>query len=129
MVRPAANLLRALIQGGRPTGPMVEQRFGLGDFHIGKEVIVAMGVLPQIVRSFVVKHVEEGLLWIADALEPVQSLSGNDIGAVPAFVGGLLSLADNARRMLIAHFDECRVMVLSLSRQDSPVVESDRVSV
>ena len=80
-------------------------------------------------RCLVVQHEKERLIWFTHLFEPFKCFLGDDVSRVPSLVSGLLSLAHDAGRMLIAHFDELRIHVLTLTGQDGPVIKTDGIGV
>jgi len=95
---------------------VVEKRWRLRDGDAIEEIVVAGSGHPVAVRGFLLAHQDEGLGLVLAAFEPGYGLVGYDVGHVSgeAFRGAV-------------HLDEVRVVVVSLAREDFPVVEAGGV--
>ena len=122
--RTSPDLLRRLIDGGRTARTTVHEVVRFGNLDVGEVVGVAMRMHPEIVRRFVVQHIEEGPVRIAHLLEPIERLLRDDVVCVPPLVGGFLSLHYNPGRIRVAHLDELGVVIPALAGQHRPMIES-----
>ena len=69
---------------------IVEEGGRLGNFSVGEEAFVSLGILPGTMGSLEVQHEKEGFFRIA-VLQPFDGVIGQDVGGV-AFEADFLAI-------------------------------------
>ena len=101
-----------IVRGAGPGGVVIEERRRFWNIHVRVEIEVIRTGHPTPMRRLVLAHQEKRLLPVPVILEPVDGSVGHQVSHVSLITYGALG------------GDEVRVVVVTLSRQDRPVIET-----